>query len=165
MVTRERVSVICTTNSVGNIPMSCSGYEPTAYDHAGTSTVDTNNISVAEEIASNYAKRCNSVTPTTIIIWFWGGVLTWHIMKMFVCVCYLIQLRHASSIQDNGTGCQLLCYSAHYLPYRPILLPAYWTQRTRTTDFQQKTFLLSTPSNTCSGLTASYFGFVLYSCK
>jgi hypothetical protein len=62
-----------TLNSVGKIPISCPGHEPTAYDHKGTSTDDTDYITAAEEISSNYVKRCNSVSPTTIIIWFCGG--------------------------------------------------------------------------------------------
>ena len=76
MLTQARLNVMCTMNSVGKIPMSCPEYEPTAYDHAGTSTVDTDNITVADEITSNYVKRCNSVSPTTIIIWFLGGAIT-----------------------------------------------------------------------------------------
>ena len=90
MVTPARLIVMYTTKRVGGkkIPLSCPGYEPTAYDHARTSTVDTDKITVAEEIASNYVKRCNSVSPTTIIIWFWGGAphMT-HYENVCVCVC------------------------------------------------------------------------------
>ena len=54
--------------------MAYAGYEPTAPDHAGTSTVDTDYSTVPDEIVSNHVACCNSVSTATIIIWVVRGV-------------------------------------------------------------------------------------------